>query len=258
MLNSRLKFRLLILLAGIIAPLFAYAWGAEGHKMVADIARKKLNPGVEQKVQKYLDTMSFEEASVWMDNIRSVKSLDYMKPWHYVNVEKDSVYRKNPKGDIVSVLDSIIKELHGYKTMQDADVARDLRIVFHLCGDIAQPLHTGYGTDKGGNTVSVKLNGKTTNLHHVWDTDIITENHLTADDCLKLYKRRSKECKQAMQYVGAITWMNDARMHLSEVYDFKDGAITSDYLHDNCKLAKKQLLKGGLHLAAVLNEIFGE
>lgn len=256
--NTVKRSRLLSVAVLLLAPLFVHAWGAEGHKIVADIAQKKLNPGVEQKVQKYLDTMSFEEASVWMDNIRSDKSLDYMKPWHYVNAEKDSSYKKSPKGDVVSVLDSVIKELHGYKTMKNEDVARDLRIVFHLCGDISQPLHAGYGSDKGGNSVSVTFNGKTTNLHHIWDTDIITENKITTDDCLKMYKRRAKDLKSAMNNLSALSWMMDSRSYLATVYDFKDGTITAEYIASNCKLAKRQLLKGGLHLAGVLNAVFGE
>jgi hypothetical protein len=42
-----------------------------------------LNKGVKDSVQKYLGTMTFEEASTWMDDVRSDHSYDYMKTWHY-------------------------------------------------------------------------------------------------------------------------------------------------------------------------------
>jgi len=36
-----------------------YAWGAEGHKIVAQIVKHYLNNGVEDSVKKYLGSMSF-------------------------------------------------------------------------------------------------------------------------------------------------------------------------------------------------------
>lgn len=38
-------------------------------------------------------------------------------------------------------------------------------------GDIHQPLHDE-GLDRGGNSINVTFDGKITNLHHVWDTNM--------------------------------------------------------------------------------------
>src|SRR5208283_3015979 len=103
-----MKFKI-ILIALFIAhcSLFiahCYAWGREGHKIISEIAEKKLNPGVEKIVQHYLGNTTFFEASVWMDEMRSDKTYDYMKPWHYVDIEKGSTYVAAPEGDIVTEL----------------------------------------------------------------------------------------------------------------------------------------------------------
>ena len=49
----------------------------------------------------------------------------------------------------------------------------NLKVIFHLIGDLHQPLHTGYASDRGGNTKSVRYFNKSTNLHYVWDELII-------------------------------------------------------------------------------------
>lgn len=57
----------------------------------------------------------------------------------------------------------------------------DVLVLFHLCNDIMQPLDAGYGSDKGGNDYQVQYNGKGTNLHHLWDADIIETQGITSE-----------------------------------------------------------------------------
>lgn len=44
-----------------------------------------------------------------------------------------------------------------------------LKYVVHLDADIHQPLHAGFGDDRGGNSYQVQALGKGTNLHALWD-----------------------------------------------------------------------------------------
>src|SRR5665213_3006129 len=69
-----------------------FGWGRTGHYLIADIAQLIMNEHAKENVQKYLGNMSFEEASVWMDEMRSEGELDYMKPWHYIDLEKGESY----------------------------------------------------------------------------------------------------------------------------------------------------------------------
>ena len=61
-----------------------------------------------------------------------------------------------------------------------ADVLRDrqaprpdrieaLKFLVHFVGDVHQPLHAGYGVDRGGNDIKVWFYGDNTNLHSLWD-----------------------------------------------------------------------------------------
>ncbi|MBN8697329.1 MAG: S1/P1 nuclease [Bacteroidetes bacterium] len=240
-----------------LAPTLTFAWGAEGHQIVAQIAKANIKGKVLKKVSSYLGDMSFEKAATWMDDIKSDKSLDYMKPWHYVNIEKDATYVKAKDGDIISELDIVIAELKNYKTMKAEDVAKDIKILFHLCGDIAQPLHAGYGSDKGGNEVKVKYNDKDFNLHRIWDTDIIRANSISTESCLATAKRLKLSKTLKPKAVDPVAWMNDSRTLLSKAYEVKDNTITPEYMSTNKEIVEKQLLKGGFYLAKVLNTIFG-
>lgn len=251
-----MKAKLLFFLFLLSIPFYSFAWGGEGHKMVAGVAKKKLNAGVEAKVQQYLDTISFEQAAVWMDEIRSNHKYDYMKTWHYVNIEKGGTYAKSPTGDVVSELSRVIEELRKYKTMKAEDVRLDLLVLFHLCGDIVQPLHVGYGVDKGGNDVKFALNGKQTSLHHIWDTDIIVNEKITLDGCLEVADKWSAAQTASIAKVDPVSWMNDSRSFIPQVYNFKGGKLPSNYMKKNKSVVEKQIAKGGVRLAAVLNEIF--
>ncbi len=42
----------------------------------------------------------------------------------------------------------------------------------HLVADLHQPLHA-IVDDKGGNDAIVQFNGRQTNLHRLWDVDLI-------------------------------------------------------------------------------------
>ena len=66
----------------------SFGWGRTGHHIIAEIAQSIMNEHAKENVQKYLGSTSFEEASVWMDEMRSEGKYDYMKPWHYINIEK--------------------------------------------------------------------------------------------------------------------------------------------------------------------------
>lgn len=44
-------------------------------------------------------------------------------------------------------------------------------MVIHFLGDIGQPLHCE-NLETGGNGIDVDYDGDTTNLHHIWDSEI--------------------------------------------------------------------------------------
>ncbi|KAG8923661.1 hypothetical protein FRC00_005982, partial [Tulasnella sp. 408] len=54
------------------------------------------------------------------------------------------------------------------------NTAEALKFLVHLIGDITQPLHAE-ALAVGGNDIDVLWNGASNNLHHVWDTEMVTK-----------------------------------------------------------------------------------
>ena len=134
----------------------------------------------------------------------------------------------------------------------------DLLLLFHLIGDLHQPLHTGYPGDKGGNTINVNLlsGGNGTNLHRLWDDDIIQNKNISLDDCLKQYESYTPDQIKEIQKIKVMQWMYQSRMLLDGVYNFKDSFIDQNYVDSNTSVIEKQILIAGLRLASVLKESF--
>jgi hypothetical protein len=120
-------------------------------------------------------------AARWPDDARGNKKYDH-PTWHYINYpfkpagQPDSVRAPDPpKDNILQGFEVNLKKLqHGGQEEQ----AIALCWLFHLVGDVHQPLHTTalFTTDypegdKGGNLVFIRVeaDGKPINLHFFWD-----------------------------------------------------------------------------------------
>ncbi|MBP7809074.1 MAG: S1/P1 nuclease [Bacteroidia bacterium] len=235
-----------------------FAWGKRGHEIVVQITKHYLDKSVLKKVQNYLGKISFEEAAIWMDKIKSNHSYYYMKPWHYINIDRDATYVKTREPNIINAMEEAITNLDINSFRSKEAINFNLKLIFHLIGDLHQPLHVAYPDDRGGNYAQVKFLKKKTNLHFVWDESIIQYSNISAVDCIKLGNMLSTKEIKSIQQINPVVWLNDSRSCLSQIYAFKNGNITVSYIKTNMPLVKKQLLKAGLRLAAVLNKVLKE
>jgi hypothetical protein len=235
---------------------FSYGWGKVGHHIIVDVAKNYASKNVQDSVSKYLGDMTWEAASTWMDEQRGDSQYDYMKKWHYINIDKgnryDSTYENG--NNVVKQLEIAIKNLKNRSTLTKDEVALNIRVLFHLMGDLHQPLHVGYGSDRGGNDVKLTFNGKLLSLHRIWDTDII-ESKNTTDDVLGLLSKTSKRKVKKMAKGDAVQWLNQTRASLDIVYSYTD-VIGDDYINKSYPIIENQLLAGGVRLGNVLDEIF--
>lgn len=250
-------FLSLILAAMLFAiPSRTMAWGKTGHGLVAEIAYHFLDDSTKQLVKKYIGDMSIEEMASWMDENRSNSYYDYMKPWHYLDMDKGEIYKASTEKNLLTVLFSAITELRHMETMKKKDIRRDLLLIFHLVGDLHQPLHTGYATDKGGNTVDVSSQNFSSNLHSAWDTQIIETEGISLAKCLKVYDAYSPEEVDTIKKINVLRWMYQSRSYLDSVYDFKKGYLDSNYIKRGVNIIEQQLVIAGLRLASILTAVF--
>lgn len=248
------KFHITLLLF-LFCNTLLFAWGKKGHFLIAQIALSKLDAKTQQNVLSILDGMSVEDASVWMDEMRSDSKFDYMTPYHYVNIRKGFPIIEVEGDNIINAIHQTLSELDNMKSLTNDEVKLRLLMLFHLVGDLHQPLHVGYGEDKGGNTVQMSFFGKGTNLHSIWDSDIIEHKELTMEQVLKEDNYDASELS-AIKTIDIMSWVTDIRSNLDAVYNFKSNKIDDLYVDSNYPIVKTQILKAGIRLASVLEHYF--
>ena len=91
---KRLSFLFLFTLISSLS----FGWGEIGHHIIAEIAKAHVNNNIQDSVNKYLGSMSWESAATWMDDMRRNKEYAYFKTWHYINIEKDMPYDSTKTG----------------------------------------------------------------------------------------------------------------------------------------------------------------
>lgn len=167
----------------------AYGWGARGHRIVAAMAEARLDAPVEAEVQRLLAITGAHEladVAAWADEVREEQPQSALAKattkLHYINFA-DSACRYDAARDcrdgqcVVAAIDRYAAIL-GDRARPDAERAEALRFLVHFVADAHQPLHAGYRSDRGGNTFQVQLNGKGTNLHSVWDFDVLATRRI--------------------------------------------------------------------------------
>ena len=240
---------------------FAYDWGKTGHRATGAVAEKYLSKKAKKAINKILDGESLALVSTYADDIKSDKAYRSYGPWHYVNVPFDKTYdthTKNEKGDVIQGIDNCIAVLKS-ETATKEEKAFHLKLLVHLIGDLHQPLHTGIGEDKGGNDFQVRWYNDGTNLHRVWDSQMIESYGMSYSELADNMPSLSKEQHKVMASGTHREWMADSRILVKDIYanTEKGEKLGYRYMYDYFSTLKGQLQKGGVRLAALLNEILG-
>jgi hypothetical protein len=245
----------LIIIISLFSSNNCLAWGEKGHALVAEVAINYLDANTKKIVTEYLDGMSFADAANWMDVIKSDKKYDYMRKLHYINADRGQNILLNDDENIIGALTKTIDELKNYKSLSKEDIKIKICIIFHLIGDLHQPLHVGYGDDRGGNNFQINFYGKGTNLHSFYDSGIIEYKNLTLPECLNS-KKYTKEEIAAIEKIDVVDWANQSRKYLSVIYKTNNHKIDDSYVDNNYPIIKDQILRAGIRLSSVLKDIF--
>ena len=238
----------------------AEAWGSTGHRVIGAVAQKHLTPKTAQQVNALLGGMSLAFVSTYADEIRSDNRYDHLAPWHYVNMDQHTRYHeaeKTPKGDIVTAIKTCIETLKN-PTASKEDKAFYLKLLVHFIGDIHQPFHAGRKEDRGGNSIDLFWFGKRTNLHRLWDTDLIEHYNMSYSELAADLPKRTIHEKAVVMAAPLLDWVNQSQDLANTLYDKTPQGSRLGYVYhyQNFETVRKQLLDAGLRLAATLNTIF--
>ncbi len=251
--------RIIVYLLFCLISINGFSWGPTGHRVTGLIAEHYLNAKAKRKIKQLLGQESLALVSTWMDEIRSDSTRMDMADWHYVTIETGMTYdqtKKNPKGDAIMTLERIIAELKSHKLTPQQEL-EDLKILVHLVEDIHQPLHVGCCDDQGGNKAKVKWFRNESNLHRVWDSDMIDDSKFSYTELVEALGEPDKSTVTAWQKNSVRDWVDESMGYRKQVYNIGDGNLGYKYNYKNYPIVKLRLVQAGVRLAGILNQIYG-
>ena len=263
--KTNLFKKLIIAVAVIYAPLQTMAWGAEGHRICGQIAESYLTPQARLAIKKILGHESIAMASTWADFIKSDPDYNYLSTWHYIDFDKAYTYPemqeflKNDKNvDAYTKLNFLIAKLKDKDTGKQEKLLY-LRMLIHIVEDVHQPMHTAHTDDKGGNDFQVNWFKTPTNLHAVWDSQLIDFQGLSFTEYANSINFTTPAQRAEWQKAPIAEWLFESNQIAEKLYtEIKPGdTLNYKYNFTHIDTVNQQMLKAGVRLAGLLNQIFG-
>ena len=305
----RLIGRVFITLALLAsAPASALAWHDQGHMIVAQVAYLRLTPAAKAKIDSLFVTPAGKrpliflcagyytpetcektydpvQIAVWMDDFRGDSLNSTYDMWHYIDFRPiwDGIPERTNVGaepeNVLSRLNWAINTLRKGAGSNKTE-AETLGFLYHLIGDVHQPLHaaTRYSAsnpngDAGGNGFRLQMPGETrpSSLHFFWDSaagqyGVSPRRPLDQagkDRILALAQAAMKEnpAESVPEWsdLDPHTWVVESNtLARNVVYKniTEGGAPSPEYTDAAQKLSRKRLALAGYRLAGVLNALF--
>jgi len=265
-------------------------WGQVGHALVASVAQALLNTSASSAVMNLLPDVNGSMAAVasWADEIRN--TYRWSASLHYIDTPDwacDYSYDRDCQvgGEMGVCVDGAVQNYTDRLTDMSLPFDQQneaLKFLIHFVGDIHQPLHVGFTTDRGGNSFEGKFNNKKVNLHEIWDTSIVVERinddfggnqteYLTYlitqiqgewsnqafgwSTCSTPSKYSDCSVDWAVESIGAACQYSyveaDGKTHIKTGFSLGD-----PYYDRTMPIVELQIAKAGVRLATVLNALF--
>ena len=266
----------------------AFAWGETGHMLVSLVAYQRLHPAAKARVDALNKTIRFcgktydgTTIGVWMDDIKADSTHDDMRVWHYIDipffdgVAVDPTYKIDEENAVARI--RWAQEALRKGTGSDKHDAELLGYLFHLVGDVHQPVHAvtritakSPKGDAGGN--GFKLVGVPDNLHWYWDEAAGAFNFWSPERPLEERDRRRLEefaravttefpadkNAAAAQELNPDAWARESHvLATTVVYNLPENSAPTDEYNARARaVARQRIALAGYRLAQVLNQLF--
>ncbi|XVF84774.1 hypothetical protein PTKIN_Ptkin17bG0065600 [Pterospermum kingtungense] len=265
-----------------------YGWGTDGHSIICRIAQSRLSEEAAAAVKQLLPKSAEDDlGSVcsWADQVKF--RYRWSSALHFLNTPDTCNYQykrdcKDEDGElgrcVAGAINNYTSQLLSYNpavSEPEYNLTEALLFLSHFMGDIHQPLHVGFASDKGGNTIDVHWYRRKEVLHHVWDSNIIE----TAEE--RFYNSNVDAMVDAIQQNIATEWKDQVErwetcsLHKTACPDIyasegikaacdwaykgvkEESVLEDDYFLSRLPIVNWRLAQGGVRLAATLNRIFG-
>jgi hypothetical protein len=275
--NRLLAFGLLFALS-----LPAHGWSLEGHRLVGEMAERQLSPAAKEEVARLLAgeaEPTLAGVSGWADEIRAASRRgphglgEQSTPWHYVNFPRgsDCAYvpaRDCPDGKCVIAAIPAQRAILADRGRPLAERRDALKFLVHFVADAHQPMHAGFGDDRGGNRFQVSYRGRGardpdgdgTNLHSLWDYRLLRSAGLSLDgyaerlmaDPLPVDPTADAEHPPREWTLESCRLIRDRQLYP------RSRRVGDDYVERHRPLAEARIRMAAVRLAALLERALAE
>ncbi|CAA7394687.1 unnamed protein product [Spirodela intermedia] len=268
------------------------AWSKEGHVLTCRIAQALLEPEAADAVRNLLPDYASGDLSalcVWPDQVRHWYRYRWTSSLHFIDTPDEACnfdYSRDCRdekgepdrcvaGAIYNFTSQLLHYNHGTADRR-YNLTEALLFLSHFMGDIHQPMHVGFTGDEGGNTIQLRWFNRKSNLHHVWDRDIIltaladlygkdmdafqadiqknfttgiwSEDLSSWGDCDDLFSCPKKYASESISL--ACKWGYGGAVG--------GEALGEDYFRTRMPVVARRIGQGSVRLAMVLNRVFGD
>ncbi len=246
----------------------AFAWGTTGHRVVSEIAERNLSKKAKKNLYALIGGQKLAYWANWADNQRSDTTGKWKHTtgtWHYINLPShltqqafyDAV-KNYPKESVYSQIDFLKNKVKD-KSLSKEERKDYLAFLIHFMGDLHQPMHIGRAEDLGGNKVNVNWFGRSSNLHTVWDTDLVDFQKWSYTEYATVLDILPQNDVRQIQNSSMLDWLYETYQLTNEIYTATPfgSNLSYPYTYYYTEKMNLQLLKAGLRLAKILNEVLG-
>ncbi|OVA04974.1 S1/P1 nuclease [Macleaya cordata] len=267
-----------------------HGWGTDGHLTVCRIAQPRLNEAAADAVKQLLPEDANNDLGSlcsWADHVKF--RYHWSSPLHYIDTpdslctyqyNRDCKDESGEKGRCVAgAINNYTDQLLSYRSSSFSqaqyNLTEALLFLSHFMGDIHQPLHVGFTSDRGGNTIDVHWYRRKAVLHHIWDNNIIE----TSEE--RFYSSNVDDLIDAIQQNITDAWADQVpgwekcslnKTTCPDIYASESikaacdsaykgvtegSVLEDDYFLSRYPVVNLRLAQGGVRLAATLNRIFG-
>jgi nuclease S1 len=219
------------------------------------LAWAQLTPHAKSEVSRLLAPESGESLasiSTWADE----QSNPGTSPWHYVSFPRGScVYQRErdcPDGQCVVEAIEKQTEVLASKASDDKRLLA-LKYLLHFVGDVHQPLHAGYGDDRGGNKYQIQAFGHGSNLHAFWDSGLIKTLQDDTDSLSQSLLVKTPKGATA-PWNAAQAAQASCRIVASDGF-YPGRFMEQDYVQAFTPVMENQLVTAGARLAELVNRV---
>lgn len=246
-----------------------HRWGRDGHKIVCEIAYREVSSQTRRAIDHLLDEDddydSFPESCLWADVIRREARYSKYPTAHYMNIPRGAaqVSAEEHCQTTYCVVEAIedMSSVLASPRFNSREKLEALKFLTHFIGDLHQPLHAGYGDDRGGNDTAVTAWGESRNLHSVWDWVLIERTGVPWHSYAARLANEITPIDRRLWASGMpIDWAEESYQIVENaVYETGEDAVVGDkYFERNIATVEQQLKKAAVRTAMVLDRLLGE